>query len=155
MPWTIARLPATLGDVELRVVGVRVGRVGVRDTFDGKIGQSADDLLAIEIEIRNHSGARKVEYRTWGKAVSYADATATLSDGFGNTYAARSPGSSLATVVGAIASASVYPGDSIRDVLIFDPPVGAAEYLNLDLPGVSVGQEGSVRFMIPTRMIER
>jgi len=152
--WAIARLPVRVGDVELTFPSVRVGRVPIVDAIAGE-SFSREDLLAIEVEVRNFSGTRKVEYRTWSKADAYYEATAELIDGFGNSYPARAPSSYTARIAGATASGSVYPGGTLRDVLVFDPPVDAAEYLHLRLEGARVGVDGEFRVMIPTAMIER
>ena len=46
---------------------------------------------------------------------------------------------------GRIDSTSIYPGKSLTDVLIFEPPVRDIQYLNLELPGKNVGVDGCDR----------
>ncbi len=45
--------------------------------------------------------------------------------------------------------ASIYPGKSIGDVILFEPPVDKAKYLTLKLPAANFGGEGEVEFTFP------
>jgi hypothetical protein len=54
-----------------------------------------------------------------------------------------------------VSSASVHPGKSVEDVVVFEEPVARAEYLRLELPASAFGGTGKLRFQIPKSMIER
>jgi len=157
--WASAKGAVRQGDVEVRVTSVLVGKVPLRDRFNlgtgGGQGTSLDDLLAIHIELTNQSQSRKVEYRSWlGSDVSFSRDYATVGDNFGNTYKRISFG--LGTdIIGHTESESIYPGKSLGDVLVFEVPVAAAEYLSLELPAKNFGGEGMLRLRIPGEMIKR
>jgi hypothetical protein len=51
-------------------------------------------------------------------------------------------------IVGQIKSESIYPGQSVDDLLIFEVQVGAAKYLKLELPASNVGETGTIRLRI-------
>jgi hypothetical protein len=52
-------------------------------------------------------------------------------------------------------AASIWPGKSVEDVVVFEEPVVRAEYLRLELPASAFGGTGKLRFQIPTEMIEK
>lgn len=86
--------------------------------------------LALAIDILNTSETRKIDYTT---------RAATLGDELGNAYRRMS-----AVRVGTPGSGSIYPGASVREVLVFEEPVARARLLLLTLPGEGVGLEGEL-----------
>jgi hypothetical protein len=152
--WAPADVPVRQGDVQVRVVGVRVGKVPLRDSYGGETGQSRDVLLMIEVELTNLGETRKVEYRTWGGRAMSFGTRMSLTDNFGNRYKVVNFGLGD-EVGGSVESGSIYPAASIRDVLVFEQPIGRTEHLNLELPATQFGGEGMIRIRIPASMIRR
>ncbi len=151
--WADATDTVTLGNVAVRITSARVGKVTLRREFDGSNSKSADPLLTIEVEISNVGANTKVQYRTFmGRAVSFTNDYAVLRDNFDNVYQRIDFGLS-AKPAGATESASVYPGKSITDVLVFERPIETVEHLNLVLPAQSFGGNGMLRIRIPSSVI--
>jgi hypothetical protein len=153
--WASAADPVRQGDIELRVTQVLEGKVPLRTGFDDRETASQDDLLAINIEMKNLSRSSKIEYSSWqGRDMAFSRDYATLQDNFGNGYKRISFGFGM-DIVGQTQSDSIYPGKSLADVLVFELPVDTAEYLNLELPAKNFGGEGMLRLRIPANMIQR
>jgi hypothetical protein len=153
--WASAKGSVRQGDVELTVSSVFIGKVPVRGGFDDGDSVSEDELLAVQLEIVNRSESKKVEYESWlGRDISFSRDYATLQDNFGNNYRRVSFGFGT-EIVGHTEKASIYPGKSLADVLVFQAPVEKAEYLNLELPADNCGGTGMFRLRIPADMIQR
>lgn len=152
--WAAAETPVRQGDVQVRVKGVRVGKVPLKDRIGDGHGESKETLLTIDLEVTNLSETKKLDYRTWGaRSTSFGSRTA-LTDNFDNRYKVVDFGFGN-DVVGAIRSESVYPGKSVQDVLVFEEPIAKVEHLNLELPASQFGGEGMLRIRIPASMIQR
>ena len=139
-------------DVQIRITSVQVGKVALRSTF-GTPGSSKEEYLAITLELTNRNETKKLEYKTWaGGRLNYVRDLAALRDNFDNTYK-RIGFTDLPE--GRTESSSIYPGKSVTDVLVFEPPLETAEHLDLQLPGKSFGGDGMIRLRIPKGMIEK
>jgi hypothetical protein len=151
--WASAKNAVRQGDVELRITRVLVGKVPLRAGFEDRETTSQDELLAIHVELTNRSQSRKVEYRSWlGRDVSFTRDYGTLENNFGNSYKRINFGFGT-DIIGHTESESIYPGKQLTDVLVFEIPVGTAEYLDLELPATNFGGEGMLRLRIPADMI--
>ena len=152
--WASAESPVRQGDIEARIIAVNVGKVSLKEQIGGDEGSSKDVLLSIEIEIKNLSETKKLNYRSWGADTPVFDrASPILTDNFDNQYKGVKFG--IATkVVGSVSSESVYPGKSISDVIVFEEPIGKVEHLNLELPASNFGGAGMLRLRIPVSMIK-
>jgi hypothetical protein len=152
--WAPADSPIRQGDVQVQVKSVRVGKVPLKEQFGNGGRTSKDVLLRIEIEVTNLSDTKKLDYHTWGgTSMSFGKRTA-LADNFGNTYRLVNFGFST-EVAGATVADSVYPGKSVRDVVVFEEPIAKAERLDLELPASNFDGTGMLRFRIPVSMIQR
>lgn len=152
--WIPSDQVALLGDKEITIEGVTVGEVTVIDMF-GDEGTSSNKQLSIQITVWNRTQAKKVEYRTWrGAMLSFGSNSASLSDTFDNVYKRVNFGAASYPSGGVQTSESVYPGDSVSDILIFEVPVTSVELLLLELPAENIGEEGVIRFGIPAAAIE-
>lgn len=137
----------------MRITSVFVGKVPLKGAFDGSHSESADPLLAIEVEIRNTSRTSKVQYRTFmGPDISFTRDYATLRDNFDNIYK-RIDFGFASRPARSTESESIYPGKAITDVLVFEPPVYTVEYLNLELPAQNFGGTGMLRIRIAGRLV--
>jgi hypothetical protein len=50
--------------------------------------------------------------------------------------------------------ASIYPGNSFDDLIVFQPPVKNIKWLHLELPTENFGGWGTLRFEIPASRIK-
>ena len=152
--WTDARKALRQGDVQVRIIGARVGTILVKDIF-GDQRESKDAFLSIEIEIKNLSPVKKIDFQTWrGLGISLTEDNATLTDNYENTYKRVTFGE-YSIPVGGVRQESIYPGKSITDVLVFEVPVDGIQWLHLKLPARNFGGKGMLRFEIPAGMIQR
>lgn len=154
LEWTPAGRAVKHGDIALRVASVSIGRVPLRSGYGRTETTSEDELLAIRLKLINRSDSKKVSYQSWmGGELSFTRDSASLTDNFGNSYKRITFGYGT-EVVDHTESASLYPGKTLVDVLVFEPPVEAAEHLDLELPGGNIGGDGFLRIRIPRSMFK-
>jgi O-acetyl-ADP-ribose deacetylase (regulator of RNase III) len=152
--WNAAANALRLGDVQVQIKGVKVRKIAVKD-FMGGDQESSDDLLAITVEVSNLSAGKKIDFATWrGEHMSFDRTYASLTDDNENTYKRIDFGATT-KIVGGVDNESIYPGQAITDVLVFEKPVAAAKWLHLELPAKNFNGEGVLRFEIPAGMISR
>jgi hypothetical protein len=152
--WASAKQAVQQGDVRIRVTKVAVQKIPLKNL--GRSTESTDDLLSVHLQVANTSQTKKVNYLTWrGKDFSLERDWAAMTDNFDNTL--KRIGFGFGTEVeGAVESTeSIYPGKSVDDILVFEAPIDATEYLRLELPAKNFGGTGNIRLQIPTNMIER
>ncbi len=80
------------------------------------------------------------------------DTEASLINNDGNRYGLIGHKLGL-PILGASASASIGPGKTIKDALVFEPPAIEAEYVRLTLPAEAFGGKGPVVFTIPMSVV--
>ncbi len=151
--WADARSGVRQGDIEVRITSARVDYVALTDIGSDR-GSSKDKLLSIALAIKNTSATKKIEYEGWSGTDDFLPRNAAvLRDNFGNAY--KRVGFGFTTrVVGQISNESIYPGKAVSDVLVFEPPIGALDYLHLELPAGAFDGTGRLRLEIPKNMIE-
>ena len=141
------------GDVDVLVSSATIGIVRLKSILSEDESQSTSPVLSVTMELKNTGRARKLEYRSWrGSAFDVSSEVATLKDEHGNRYQ-RVAFSSSRLPDDAVNTASLYPGKSSSDVLIFQPPIDAAQKLRLELPARNFGGTGMIRLEIPRSMI--
>lgn len=149
--WVDASEGVRQGDIEVRVTSVKIDRVQLKDFTDD--ASSKDKLAIIELSIANRGQTKKLQYESWSGSGSFLPKNvATLSDSFDNNYQRITFGA-LTSVAGQLAKESVYPGKSVTDLLVFEPPIATAEFLKLELPAGAFGGTGKLRLKIPKSMI--
>ena len=152
--WIPSDQAALLGNKEITVENVTVGKLTVIDLF-GDEGISSNQQLSIQVTIWNRTQTKKLEYKTWrGATISFGRGFATLTDTFDNIYKRINFGTGSYPSGGVQTSESIYPGDSVSDVLVFEVPVDSVELLLLELPADNIGEKGVIRFGIPAAAIE-
>ena len=140
------------------MVSVSLGKVALRGRvpFPGDENdrqQSKEALLSVLIEVSNLDPNRKLDFKTLaGSHFSLTRDKALLQDNFGNRYRGIDFGFSALPEF-RTEEESVYPGQTIRDQLVFEEPVAKATHLDLEIPGKNVGQEGFFRFRIPAKAV--
>ncbi len=155
--WAMADSPVKQGDVQFQVARAKVDYVLVSDpmSMSDEPSRSNNPQLLIAITLTNLSVTKKLDYRTWaGRSMSFERDFATLEDNFGNTYKRVNFGFT-STPVGRTESSSIFPNKTITDVLIFEPPIDAAEHLDLELPAKNFGGTGMIRIRIAMTMVEQ
>lgn len=141
---------ARLGAVSVSVTSARVGKARWME-FNSEV-ESRHDLLILRIEVSTKDKTKKIQYRSWRKPPLFA-VNARVWDNFGNSHIRLGEG-----IFGhfreAVETATVTADEPALDTLLFDKPLPAAEYLDLDLPGDAVGLKASdmFRFRIPKEM---
>ena len=156
---TIVYNPATealqLGDVQLKILEVKLGKVELTQMFSQRDSTSADELLMVKVQITNTSSTKKLDYRGWMESLSNLQGiTAKLTDENENRNKTISFPAS-ASIKGATSKDSIYPGKSIVDAIVFEIPIENAKQLFLTLAAKGCQQDGEFRFEIPKAMIQR
>jgi hypothetical protein len=147
--WTNISTPLQLGSVQVRIKQVTVGKVPLFQPIGDRNTQSQDDVLAIWLEITNTNEKRKIDYSGWmNDFASLQDIDAELTDDNGNRYR-QIRFSGLLKVKDTETNTSIYPGRSIQDAVVFEPPIDSATHLHLRLSAKGCGEEGEFRFEIP------
>jgi hypothetical protein len=145
--------PVRLGGMQLRIVSVQVGQTPLQEKMFGEQLYTPETNLGIQVELTNTSSTWKTDYTTWVDASgSRKDSAATLRDNFGNHYYPVA----FKTIkpVGKTGTASLYPGQTINDFLVFERPIAAVRSLTLELPAANFGGQGLLRLQIPASMIK-
>jgi len=151
--WADASKPLREKDVNISVAKVQAELVAIKDLF-GSERTSKEVYLKIELKVSNSSFSKKVDFNTWrGSSFSISRDFATLTDNHGNIYKRVSFGAE-AVPVGSTLKESIYPNKSVTDILVFEVPVSAVEWLRLELPAKNFGEQGMLRFQIPSSMIQ-
>lgn len=152
--WASAKEAVQQGDIRIRVKRVAVQKIPLSSL--GQSSQSEDDLLAVYLQVTNASKTKKADYLTWrGKPISIERDSATLQDNFENVLKRINFGFGTEVVGGVQSTESIYPGKEVEDVLVFEAPIDATEYVRLELPAANFGGTGNIRLQIPNDMIER
>jgi hypothetical protein len=146
--------------------------VGTTDANDRvRVTMQSANTEPIEVIPINQSGARKtprayfrvvlkidnlspdeLKYTGWAIDSGHGEHPATLKDDTGNSHKQVYWTS---RIVGQTTSAKIKPGESITDVLVFEPTGTYAKYLKLSLPAESCGGTGLLRIKIPrTRVLD-
>src|SRR5262249_35204442 len=168
-----------LGDVGVKVISAVLGNVKIKNVLLGEETVSDRKYLCIRLEVQNLSKSHKLDFRGWsgadagalnlgdllgaaknGKKVAEnlagaAVYAAILTDDAHNKYnrLKLDLGSEVAGQVQG--EKSIYPGTSLEELLIFEPPVAGAQFLRLQLPGSAYGGTDSLRLQIPTNLIRK
>lgn len=146
---------ATAGPVSVRVVSTRIDRPRLespRGTTVPKTDYLITDYLIVDLELTNNDPAKKAVHSGWGGRAAAAHGV-SLRDNHGNRY---KPGAFPGRAIkGQQSNVSLYADEPVHDILVFERPVEAAEYLRLTLPASAVeqGGKGMLRFQIPTDML--
>ncbi|MGC1276448.1 MAG: hypothetical protein WBC44_22330 [Planctomycetaceae bacterium] len=151
--WTPIGTPIRIGDVQVEITRVTVGKVPLKDTF-GEETTSEDDLLTVWLRVSNLSERKKINHLSWMSEHVIGDPPAKLTDDADNRYRPINFGFTT-RVRGVESAASIYPGKSIEDAVVFELPVEGIESLRLTLLARMFGEKDDIRFEIPSQMINK
>jgi hypothetical protein len=137
------------GEVVVKVVAAEIGYAILTRGGQSRLRTpEGDEYLTIKLELASQSTERPTEYTGWAAR----PAGVKLVDSTGQPCEMKS--FRTAVVLGQKRQATtIEPSGSIEDVLLFQRPAEATESLVLTLPGLALGQPGSVRFQIPMSMV--
>lgn len=140
----------SLGQTAIEVKHAQIGRVPMTGS-----DQEDEPAFAIGIVITNKDQSNKVKYLSW-RGPSFNRSPAVLRDDRANLIRRLPPTVSRHPVGAVEVSETLTPGDSISDVLLFEMPIGDADYYLLELPGEHVGARGeSIVVRIPAELIKK
>ena len=125
-----------------------------------------EEVLVVVVRVVNHSDRKKGSYHSWAKNTMIFDPdtasllTASLMDDLGNRYEQLYGIDLRREAYGRTLTESMYPGDAVTDVLLFERPVGRAKTLILTLPAINVADaeevmDKKVKVTIPISRIEK
>lgn len=132
----------TVGDIKISFGKPAVGKVQVKG-FGDAVADSDETYLKVPLVVANGSAAKKFDYRSVNRLHA-----PSLKDEHGNSYKMTDPG--INDIVGHTPRAPVYPGKSVADVWLFEPPVAAATEASLVVPLEPFG--GTGRAMVKMRL---
>jgi len=153
--WAPFDVPVIQGNTRIQVISASVDLVPLKSSMGDSPINSNEAQLILKVRIENLSTTVKQDYTTWaGADFSVERDYASVEDEHGNIYK-RIDFGELNPPVGRNAQDSIYPGKAIEDVLVFEPPVDAAQELHLELPAKNFGGDGMLRILIPTQKLDR
>lgn len=133
--------------VVVKVTGVEFDHVKLSGL--GVPKTSKEKMLQVRVRVENWSDTKKVRYRSWGNTSTPLQIHAgKLKDNFGNPHQLAVWGFGTMPEE-QTTTASILPGKSIDDVLVFDEPVAKASSFQLELPAGAFEGQGLLRFRIP------
>jgi predicted RNA-binding Zn-ribbon protein involved in translation (DUF1610 family) len=142
----------TIGDISIGVKRAIIGNVPL--TKFRERGESEHELAAIYISVKNESSTKKIQFERW-QGESFTT-SASLRDDLGNKYKQISFG--ILTNLSELEihdRASIYPGKTIEDILVFEQPIDAAKKLTLTLQGKNLEAKSDFTFSIPMSFTEK
>jgi hypothetical protein len=137
------RSPIIRENVQVSIISVAKGIPPLSRRVKPDPGES----LIVIVEIKNTSKQRILRYLGWGMG-----GVSKLTDNVPNAYMPKAIGPAIKGATVTTFPYSLYPGKSVRDFLVFEPPVEGVD-LKLILPGKTVGEEKDFGFQIPGNMI--
>jgi hypothetical protein len=137
------------GDVRLRVSSATVGPAAFEPIHGRR--PPGDRCLVIGLRITNAGIGRKINYTNGGDPASARDRP-ILRDNQGKSYPEKVFGAGW-VVKGRATTASIPPGKTLDDLLVFEAPPASIDHLRLELPGSAFGADGQLRMEIPRQMI--
>jgi len=150
-----ASKPLQLGNIQLEITAVHIGKVPLYRTIMKEDTESVEDLLTVWLNITNTSSNKKIDYQGWmSDYASLRDIDADLTDDNDNRYRGISF-SATTTVKDAQTNESIYPGKSITDAVVFEIPIDGVKHLDLRLSAKGCKEDGEFRFRIPVDMVQR
>ncbi len=142
------------GDLKLSFLHARVRPTKLLDSLSGRETESQDKHLNISLRATNQNAERFLDWEGLG---GFSNDTkllnqnlATLDDDKGNYYR-RISFEFGTSVAGRATDHRIRPGQTVEDILVFEPPVAAASSLTLTLPAPN-GKD-KIKILIPVSSI--
>jgi hypothetical protein len=147
--WTDAKEAAEIGDVRVKIVNVKLGKVPLK-RMRGTQKSSTNDYMTVTLSIENRSPNRDLIYQGWG---SVGD-TSYVRDNLGQLLS-RAQFGTMRPDGQADPFRSIQRGTTLRDVIVFSRPEEGFKNLRLALPAQTIGGNGYFRFDIPASMVQK
>jgi hypothetical protein len=145
---------ADKGSAQIENIRVRVTSASI-DFIKGPKGNSLKKYLLVQIQIENQDAAKQIGYRGWGvtDVMLGKSAPAQLTDNTGKNYRMPTKLELVAKPPGQVTQDILKPGQTVEDLLVFEPVIEKIEYLKLALPGINLNGDGTLGLIIPAQMI--
>ncbi len=147
----IANGPVVVGDVRITLLEVDVRQVAVQDLRGER--QTKEQHLVVKISVENTSATHKIEYSSPAHGGSIFEPWIGLTDEHGNRYPAVDM--VFDRIVGNTSVASIYPGKSITDLLVYEKPVDTAKTLTLRISKQCYKGDEDLKVTFPVRFPAR
>lgn len=147
----VGQVPVVYGPARVDVTEAKLGIVDVKTLF-GVTAKSEKKWFVVRIKVDNISADQKFDYAPWSRGTFSADQG--LYDDLGNNYHKIGFGL-LNDIKGEASSRSMYPGDSVTDILVFEPPVDPSRSFRLILSGKEMTGGHELTFIIPAGTLTR
>jgi len=135
------------GDVRVKIISAVKGFPKLSAQL-----KNPEEQLILTIDLYNRNSRRKLDYSGWGQRARI-NLAVKLTDDAENLYHLKTY--VRVTVEGQLTTKSIYPRESIQDILVFERPIDDIEYLRLELPAGAFGEPGMLYFKIPKEMISQ
>ncbi|MGQ9576890.1 MAG: GYF domain-containing protein [Thermoguttaceae bacterium] len=140
------------GDVTLRVLGVEIARPKI--VVAGQVIYPIESCLVVKLELTNRSTLKAIPHSGWGPASSPAVLANTfVADSSGRPYYLKHFGGGMPVEGQVHKPATIAPGGSLQDVLVFPLPTDASGSLRLSLSARPFQDPGTAHLEIPRSMI--
>jgi hypothetical protein len=136
-----------VGEVSVKVASAEIGHPTL---YRGStpIGQTQEEFLVVHLELSSTNPSKKIDYPGWYDR----DSRVKMTDDQGNQYRMKMFSSGIA-VDGQSSGRSIYPDKTSTETLVFERPIPAARYLQLELPGSGLKVKDKGRFYLPISML--
>lgn len=154
--------PLILGDTEVQVTAFSIEPAKLEslifeyDELSKKLDSEIEtDYLVVSLQVTNQSKTEKLNFTTWRPTTleRWDSSAVTLKDEFGNNY--RRISFSTSDLAAGTKNDVLYPGQTIKDQIVFEIPVKNAKELRLALSANAFGKYGEFRFLLPVDKIKR
>lgn len=144
-PWVGAGKSAILDEIEVELAEVQLKSPKYLPYGKTSPVPAPGNNAIVRVRIRNHSKNRLINFSTWGTSDTDLGrgGRGILKDEHDNQFLRMSP-PDLSKWFGMREGASIAPGGSHVDLLIFDAPIKASTELRLRLPAENIGREGDI-----------
>ncbi|WP_425617863.1 hypothetical protein NA78x_001553 [Anatilimnocola sp. NA78] len=154
-----SRVAGLRAGMQVKVLRCEFGEVMARDSTNAPVSAGPGEFLQIFLQITNRT-SDKVQYISWYANHFRGDKgpiAAELADDTGRRYPPQRF-TDVQDIAGHLPQATLEPGESVRDVLIFalpKPKATGEETLFLQLPAAAVRRTGSFDFKLSGELWQR
>jgi hypothetical protein len=146
--WADARRETlTQGNVAVRI---KSAKLGFPKLLEG-VPASSEPFLLLTIEVKHVGTSGSVEYKSWSTSTGRREGAVVMTD---NAWRPWPMARFNATVAGQVPRAVLEPQTAIEDLLVFRKQGEGVQYVRLELPAAAIGERSTLRFHIPSAMID-
>jgi hypothetical protein len=150
--WNSAGLSAMDKAVSIKLESAVIGKAVLSSM--GSSVQSKDDWLQISFTVRNLSDSRILNYSGYDLEIHGRGSHAKICDDLGNQYSIHPHGLG-SDIAGQQTYEELYPGKTLKDLIVCRIPVEKAKLILIELPQNAYSDTaGVLRFKIPVSQIK-